>query len=253
MVFGEAYANQYDQLYGEKDYAGECDLIEQAFQRFGSGEINSIVDWGCGTGNHSIVLAQRGYSMTGVDGSAEMLRRAGQKSADNCVDVRWIEGDARMAEAGGPFDAGLFMFAVLGYFPSNEDVTAALRNARRHIRTGGLLVFDVWYGPAVISLKPSDRVKVIPISDGKLIRMVTSELDTRHHLSSVHINSWRLVGGQVAEESDELHSLRYFFPLELEALLQQSDFRLASLTAFPTLDKPPDETTWNVFVVGIAE
>lgn len=251
MVFGEAYANQYDQLYSEKDYAGECDLLEQAFKQFGSGEIRSVVDWGCGTGNHSIVLAQRGYSVTGVDGSAEMLERAAQKSTENGVAVKWIEGDARVAEAGGPFDAGLFMFAVLGYFSSNEDVTGALRNARKHVRTGGLLAFDVWYGPAVISLKPADRVKVIPIPDGKLIRMVTSELDTRHHLSSVHINSWRLVGGQVAEESDEVHWLRYFFPLELEALLQQSGFTLASLTAFPTLDRPPDETTWNVF--GVAQ
>src|SRR6266487_7144142 len=150
MIFGEAYANQYDQLYVDKDYVGECDLIEQAFSRFGSAEIRSVVDWGCGTGNHSISLAKRGYSVTGVDGSADMVRLARRKSMENGVNINWIEADVRVGEVGGPFDAGLFMFAVLGYLSSNEDLLAALCNARRHIRKGGLLVFDVWYGPAVL-------------------------------------------------------------------------------------------------------
>lgn len=252
MIYGETYANQYDELYAGKDYAGECDLIEQVFNRFGSGKIRSVVDWGCGTGNHSIPLAKRGYSVTGVDRSAEMLRLARRKSTENDLSVNWIEGDIRAGEAAGLFDAGLFMFAVLGYLSSNEDVMAAFRNARRHLRQGGLLVFDVWYGPAVLAAKPSDRVKIIPIQDGELIRMATSTLDTRHHLSNVHYNSWRLVGDRVAEHSEEVHTLRYFFPMELEALLEHAGFTLISLTAFPTLDVPADETTWNVLVVGKA-
>jgi SAM-dependent methyltransferase len=251
MVFAEAYANQYDQLYGEKDYPGECDLIEQAFRQFGSGEIRTVVDWGCGTGNHSILLAERGYSVTGVDGSSEMLLRAREKSAQRGLDIDWIEGDARVAEVGGPFDAGLFMFAVLGYFSLNKDVTGALGNARKHLRTGGMLAFDVWYGPAVLSMKPSDRAKAISIPDGKLIRMVTCDSDTRHHRCTLRVNSWRLVAGQPAEESNEIHTVRYFFPLELESLLDQSGFKLVSLTAFPTLDQPPNEANWNVF--GVAQ
>ena len=252
MVFGEAYANHYDQLYGTKDYSGECDLIEGVFRRFGSGEIRSLVDWGCGTGSHSIPLAKRGYSVTGVDRSPSMLHHARVKSAENQVNVNWIEGDIREGEAGGLFDAGLCMFAVLGYLSSNEDLIAALTNIRRHIRMGGVLVFDVWYGPAALTLKPADRVKIVSLPDGKLIRVVRGSLDTRHHLCTIRINSWRLSEGRVADDSEEVHELRYFFPMELELLLKQSGFTLASLTAFPTLDLPPDETTWNVLVVGNA-
>ena len=252
LVYGEAYANEYDQLYSDKDYLAECDLIEQAFSDFGTGEIRSIVDFGCGTGNHSIPLAQRGYQVTGVDLSAEMLRVARQKSVEAGLTISWVEGDIRSAQAGGPFDAGLFMFAVLGYLLPNNDVMAALGNARRHIRVGGLLAFDVWYGPAVLSIRPSDRAKVAPAPDGKVIRMVTPHLDVRHHTCEVHYHLWRLVGDHVAAETEELHTVRYFFPMELELMLSQAGFALVSLSSFPTLDCPADETTWNVFGVAHA-
>lgn len=251
-VFGETHANQYDQLHSDKDYRGECDLIEQTFRRYGTGEIRALVDFGCGSGNHSILLAQRSYRVTGVDLSAEMLRVAQRKSTEAGVSVNWVEGDIRNVRAGGPFDAGLCMFAVLGYLLSNEDVLAAFGNARRHIRYGGLLVFDIWYGPAVLTIKPSDRVKIVPIPGGKVIRAVTSRLDTRHHLCEVHYHLWRLMGGHVEAESEELHSVRYFFPMELELMLSLSDFALASLTAFPTLERQADETTWNVYGVARA-
>jgi SAM-dependent methyltransferase len=250
MVFGEAYANQYDTFYAGKDYSGECDLIEEVFRRFGSGEIRSLVDWGCGTGSHSIPLAQRGYAVTGVDRSPDMLRLARQKSSENNLGIEWIDGDVRVAPAGGPFDAGLFMFAVLGYLSSNADLIAALGNARRHLRVGGLLIFDVWYGPAVLALKPSDRIKIVSLPEGKLLRVVSSSLDTRHHLDHVKSNSWRIIGDRVVEESEEMHTVRYFFPMELELVLERSGFALAALTAFPTLDITPDETSWNVLAVA---
>lgn len=251
-VFGETYANQYDELVGDKDYRRECDLIDEVFERFGTEKIRSVVDFGCGTGNHSIPLAQRGYKITGIDVSSDMLNVARQKSINVGSQIKWVEGDVRYVEAGGPFDAGLFMFAVLGYQLSNEDMMAALNNARRHIRAGGLLAFDVWYGPAVLSMKPSNGVKVVSVADGKVIRVVNSQLDSRYHLCTVNYHLWRLMGDRLEAESEESHRVRYFFPMELELMLSQSGFALESLTAFPTLDKPADETTWNVLGVARA-
>lgn len=251
-VYGEVYANEYDQLYKDKDYQAECDLIEQTFRQFGPGNVLSVVDFGCGTGNHSIPLAKRGYHVTGIDLSSEMLRVARQKSIENDVEVNWVEGDVRNVQAKGIFDAGLFMFAVLGYLLPNEDVMATLRNTRKHLRSGGILAFDVWYGPAVLTIKPSDRFKIIETPEAKVLRMVSSKLDSRHHLCQVHYNIWELIGNRVGKESEELHTVRYFFPMELEMMLSQAGFKLTSLTAFPTLDLPADETTWNVFGVAHA-
>jgi SAM-dependent methyltransferase len=250
QCFQEAYAEMYDHLYAHKDYSGECDLITQALRQYGSGEIKDIADWGCGTGSHTIPLAEQGYRMTGVDLSDAMLRVAHRKAAGAGLDIHWVRGDIRDVQLAGQFDAGLFMFSVLGLLQKNQEVMAAFQNARRHIRPEGLLLFDVWYGPAVLTIKPSDSVKIIPKPDGRVIRVSTGKLDSRHHLCEVRFHLFHLQGDRVAQETEEVQIVRYFFPMELELMLNQSGFALLSLTAFPTLDRPADETTWNVF--GIA-
>ena len=251
-AYGATYADEYDELYREKDYEAECDLIEEALRRFGCGSTRSVLDLGCGTGNHSIRLALRGYDVTGVDVSAQMLSVARRKSAKAQVRIEWIEADVRGAGAGRVFDVGLFMFAVLGYMLPNEDVMAALRSARRQIRKDGLLCFDVWYGPSVLHVRPSERARTVSIPGGQLVRIVTSRLDIRRHACEVHYHFWRIVGTRVEAEGEEVHTVRYFFPMELELMLAQSGFSLASLTAFPSVDRPADESTWNVFAVARA-
>ena len=80
-VFGD-YAQFYDSLYQEKDYDIECDFLEKIFTHYAQSPIVSILDLGCGTGGHAIPMAHRGYQVTGVDLSKEMLAQARQKSAD---------------------------------------------------------------------------------------------------------------------------------------------------------------------------
>jgi hypothetical protein len=46
--------------------------------------------------------------------------------------------------------------------------------------------------------------------------------------------------------------MRYFFARELEFFFQQAGLSLQSLSAFPDLDRKPDETTWNILAVGLA-
>lgn len=241
-TFATAYASVYDALYADKDYAAECDLIEEALRRYGNGRMNSILDLGCGTGSHAIRLAERGYELTGVDVSDDMLCGARAKSDE----IRWILGDLRTVDAGGPFDAALMMFAVLSYQHANDDVLAALVNARRHLRLGGLLVLDTWYGPAVIVEGPRDRTKVVVADDGRVVtRRTTGELDVRRHLC--------LVRFRIALEDQveaETHVVRFFFPRELELFLELAGFQLLSLSRFPTLGEEPDEHAWSVLVVG---
>ena len=254
-VFGQSYADQYDLLYSGKDYEAECDMIEEVFRRHGQGDVKTVLDLGCGTGNHAIPLARRGYRVTGVDLSADMLVHAREKAAgiqlpEGSAMPMFIQGDVRNVDLGEQSDAVLMMFAVLGYQLSNEDVAAALRNVRRHLRPGGLFVFDVWYGPAVLAIRPGERVKLISVDRGKVIRAASGSLDTSRHLTEVRYHVWHLSEQQVVSESEETHQMRYFFPMELAYFLQQACLRLKSLTAFPYLDRSADETTWNVLAVA---
>jgi ubiquinone/menaquinone biosynthesis C-methylase UbiE len=257
QVFGKTYAAQYDLLYGDKNYQTECDLLEKVFRRYSTDPVKRILDLGCGTGNHAIPLAQRGYHVTGVDRAAEMLAQARSKAAalsweQDCLAPAFVQGDVRQVDAGQQFDAALMMFAVLGYQLTNEDIAAALRTVRRHLRPGALFVCDLWYGPAVLTIRPSERVKISAVGEGQLIRAASGLLDSYHQWVDVHYHVWRLGKQQVLSESEETHRVRYFFAQELELLMAQAGLELCDIRAFDDLAMLPSEKTWNVIVVARA-
>jgi SAM-dependent methyltransferase len=252
--FGSIYADCYDTLYQEKDYEAECDLIERLFKTYGDGQIKSVLDLGCGTGNHALPLSIRGFEVTGVDRSESMLAQARKKAAQHSAQTQhaFHQADVRSADLGRRFDAALLMFAVLGYQLDNSDVTGALSTARRHLRSGGLLLFDVWYGPAVLFQRPSERVKTIPTLTGKISRVSSSELDTSRHVCTVRFHIWKFVAERLSSETVEEHTVRYFFPLELNLFLESTGFNPTRLGAFPDFERDPDEKSWNVLCVARA-
>ena len=76
----EVLADRYDRLTTDVDYDRWADYLEWQFQRSG-GSVRSVVDLACGTGSLLFRLAQRGYAMTGVDLSEDMLAVAADKCA----------------------------------------------------------------------------------------------------------------------------------------------------------------------------
>jgi SAM-dependent methyltransferase len=247
-TFGAAYASLYDAMYTEKDYERECDVVARMFARYGDG-VRSVLDLGCGTGNHALLLAARGYAVTGVDRSPTMLAIAREKADAAGADVCFIAGDVRYVDAQGPYDAALMMFAVLGYQHTNDDVRAAFSNTRRMLRPGGLFIFDAWYGPGVLAEPPGPRTRTITTPGGEFERAASAEMDTRRHLCTVR---YALTPRQGGETTHETHVIRYFFPMELEMYLEASGFRLLYLADFARPDDEPDARSWNALVVAQA-
>ncbi len=251
-IFGQAYAGAYDAFYAEKDYDAECDTIEGAFRRYAVAPVHTVLDLGCGTGNHALRMARRGYAVTGIDLSAEMLRRAHAKADGAGLAVEFHQGDVRYFDAFATFDAALLMFAVLGYQHDDEDVLETFRNIRRHLRPGGLLTFDAWYGPGVLADPPGSRSRTVETDEGPLLRSVTSEMDVRRHLCRVQYRLSRMQAGRAACVAEETHVVRYFFPDELELQLAVSGFELLALGDFNEPDREPDDDSWNAFAVARA-
>jgi SAM-dependent methyltransferase len=247
------YARYYDPLYQDKDYLAECDMIEAIFRTHGKGLVSSVLDLGSGTGNHAIPLAKRGYEVSGLDCSEAMLTIARSKVANisEAASVVFYQGDIRSFELKQRFDAALMMFAVLGYQLENTDVLSSLRVARQHLKPEGLLIFDVWYGPAVLHEKPTQRAKIMPTPKGKILRVAFPQLDIGRHTSIVKYYLLEVEDGLVLYETEEVHRVRFFFSKELELFLDCSGFKLLHLSSFGDINREPDETTWNV--LGIAQ
>jgi SAM-dependent methyltransferase len=224
------------------------DLLEEAFRRHRTEPVRSVLDIGCGTGGHAIVLAERGYEVVGVDLSAPMLAIARTKAADAGQDIEFVDGDARSFDLRRSFDAATFFFAVLGYQRTNDDVRAALRTARRHLAADGVLFLDIWNGPGVVADPPGTRTRVIETDAGPITRTVSSQLDVRRQIATVDYRLER----EGAEPAEESHVMRFFFPQELELLMELEGFELQSLSPFGTLDGEAGRDDWNAVAVGRA-
>jgi SAM-dependent methyltransferase len=252
-VFGKDYASVYDALYGAKDYPGEIALIERILAKLGAGGQRRILDLGCGTGNHTLPLARHGHTVVGVDRSAAMLARARAKAADLPADVgrpEFHQGDIQTIDLGRRFDVALMMFNVLGYIHDDGDLVAALNAVRRHLDHGGIFIFDVWNGLAIMVDGPGDRSVTVIDGPARIVRKTHAELDTAKHLCHVYFDLQRIDANGKSERWTEEHVVRFYFPEEIESTLRNHGFRLLQLRRFPDNEAPPDEKAWNV--IGIA-
>lgn len=257
-VFGTTYARQYDHVYADKEYARECDLVEEAFRRHASAPVRSLLDLGCGTGGHAILFADRGYEVTAVDRSADMLSVAREKEARRQrpagAGVAFHESDIQSLDLGRQFDACVMMFAVLSYQTTDPALTAGLAAVRRSLRSGGLFLCDFWYAPAVLAIGPSEQRREFALGDGITLRRVASgQLLPEEHAIEVSVKTWELAAGTVVRSAEESHRMRYFFEDEFRLHLSKAGLELVSLSAMPTLDAPLSTETWNVFAVARAQ
>lgn len=246
------YATFYDLLYEEKDYDGECDAIERAFDLAAAQRPKRILDVGCGTGGHVLRLSRRGYSVTGVDVAPEMIELAREKAVGADAPSRFVVGDMRDFDLDEEFDAAICMFAALGYLQENEDLDSALVTIRRHLVVGAPLVFDVWNGLAVLRILPEPRAKLVQRDSLRVLRLVRPELDAPAHVVRDHYRLFALEDDRVVDEVTEVHTMRFFFPLEISRFLAQAGFELLDLRPFPDEHGPVDETVWNIRVVARA-
>ncbi len=253
-VFGPGHASFYDHFYADKDYAGECNFLEEIMRRHAAKPVRAVLDMGCGTGGHALILAQRGYQVTGVDRSAAMLAIARAKAAAGSFASRpsFQQSDIRTLTLHRTFDVVIAMFAVMSYMVTNDDVTAALDSARRHLAPDGLLIFDAWFGPGVLTDPPTDRVKTIMTAQGRIVRMVHPETDLLSQTVRVHYHVLELHDTRLAREYRETHTLRFFFPQEIACLLARAGFRLQELCPFMAPGRSLTPRDWNMTVVARA-
>lgn len=102
-----------------------------------------ILDLPCGVGRHSIPLAKRGFSVTGVDITTEFLNEAKQGAESESLDLQLIHGDMRTFENRFSYDAIVNLYTSFGYFEQRTEDWRVLRNFYSLLRPGGKLLMDL--------------------------------------------------------------------------------------------------------------
>tara|TARA_Y100000768_G_scaffold374886_1_gene345086 strand:+ start:11325 stop:12089 length:765 start_codon:yes stop_codon:yes gene_type:complete len=254
MPFKSTYADAYDNLYKDKDYDQEVNLILDYINKSGI-PVNSIVDIGCGTGEHAIKLAKEDNLIIGIDPSEDMLKIASQKIINNQLEnlIQLKNDYASNFVLDKKADFAIMMFAVIGYHNSNDEILNCLKNIRKNLNIGSTLMFDFWYGPAVLTNNPSDKIKTIDTDNNKTLRLTKPVHKHFNHIVEVNFETFHINNNTILDHSNELHSMRYFFPQEILFYLENSGFELIELSEFPSLDKKLSTNSWNALCVARAK
>jgi SAM-dependent methyltransferase len=131
----------------------ECDYLQRVLEIHPG---DKLLDVPCGHGRHAIELARRGYRVTGVDLSRELLDRARESSAPTSIDVDWRSGDMRdlsqlQFEPAG-FDAAYCFGNSFGYL-DHAGAGDFLSSLAHVMEPGGLMAIDT--GVAAESILPT--------------------------------------------------------------------------------------------------
>ena len=122
-----------------EDTPGQMDQVLQLVKPEGK----AILDLCCGPGRCSVVLAARGFEVTGVDRTEFLLKKAKSRARRAKVRIEWVKSDMRDYVQKQRFDLVLSMFTSFGYFDRKEEDLQVLQNMLTSLKSGGSVVIDV--------------------------------------------------------------------------------------------------------------
>jgi SAM-dependent methyltransferase len=253
MTVFDNYAKYYDLFYDDKDYDQESRYIQSLMKQYAP-KRQLILELGCGTGKHSQLLASSGYRVDGIDLSPGMIKAAvdGRRHLPPRIAARldYVLGDVRHYRSDRQYDVALSLFHILSYQTTNQDLIDTLQTVTSQLKPGGIFIFDCWYGPAVLALRPAVRVKERETATERVIRIATP---VEHpNQNQVDVNYRLLITNKKTtkcREMNETHRMRYLFQPEIEFLLKQAGLKLLRSEEWLTGNEPSDQT-WGVCFVA---
>ncbi|MFC1669134.1 class I SAM-dependent methyltransferase [Spirochaetota bacterium] len=130
------------------------------------GNSPSLLDLGCGTGEHLNELSKHGIKCLGIDNSEEMLKIARERFPGN---IEFINADISEIQFSNQFDAVISMFGSFDYILYDADIKKALGNIWNALKTGGTALLEVWNS---IPIKKIGEKKPNRISTTKFENMI---------------------------------------------------------------------------------
>lgn len=219
-MYGAEAADVYDALHSArgKDFLAEAAEVAQLI-RSRAPAAASLLDVACGTGGHLRAFRELFDEVAGVDAAEPMLAVARARMPGTVLH----HGDMRHFAMGRSFDAITCLFSSIGYLPTVDGLTAALRRFAAHLAPDGVVIVEPWWFPE--TFLPGHVAGDVVTVDGRTIARVSHSVrDGDWSVLTVHY----LVGSTAAgvRHFAETHRLRLFTRAQYEAA-----FVAAGLTA----------------------
>jgi SAM-dependent methyltransferase len=215
-IFDDGYANLYDLLYSDKDYAGEVQFVGQIFNSATRDRMpTSVLDLGCGTGKH-LEQFDSAISKHGVDQSHSMIASAEKRRIPGAT---FTQEFVQNAHLGHTFDLVFSLFHVFSYQVTSPAALGMLHAIRRHLQPDGVAIIDFWHRAAWDKSPPETRVAHRSQGSLSLVRISEPTLDIAAGIVALDITMFvtNESGGQFSQVREN-HLMRAYTLLEIELL-----------------------------------
>ncbi len=237
------FAYIYDKLMNQDiNYEKWADYIENIFDMYGVNP-ELVCDLACGTGNITIPLAKRGYDMTGVDISEDMLNAAREKSQG--LDILYLNQSITRLDLYGTMGAFLCMIDGLNYVITPKLLEYAFKRMKTcFMDPGALFIFDI-----------STRYKLKKIIGSETF--IHSDRDVFYSWQNRYIDSKNLSDmlltffvrqGNLYRRFEERHIQKAYTEGEMRCMLKKAGFETVDTYDELTFEKPRHDSERIVFV-----
>lgn len=211
----------YDAINNDINYSHWADFIEKILKNECISRPELVLDLGCGTGKMTLELASRGYDMTGIDISPEMLDIAREQAENNGYDVLWISQDMREFELYGTVDAAVSCLDCINHLTKPSDVKKTFDLMHNYLIPDGIFVFDI-NGKAKFENIYADRSYVMEEDGGVCIWQ--NYYDKKTKLCDFYITIFEECSDGRYERYDDEQRERMYTISEMRKMLFNSGF-----------------------------
>lgn len=249
MVF-DGYAQYYDVIYRRKNYKKECVYLEKLFKKHAPRRVKTVLDLGCGTANHMVPFLEKGYKMTGVDASGQMLKLASQKLDKLNLRAELLKGKLQSFQLDHKFDTVICLFSVIDYITQKKALSLMLENVARHMKKTSLFIFDFWNESAVSGYYSPRKTNLFEFDGKTLERSSVTQVNSLKRLCEVNYTCSVRQNGKLLERNQEKHVLRYFSIDEMREHLKSVGLRAIDTHPFLNAQGKIKKNTWDVTMVA---
>lgn len=136
------FAEYYDVLTQNVDYAGYADYLCEILQRY-QHDPGLTLDLACGTGSLTLALSDKGLDVFGADGSVDMLSVAQQKAAEKDRQILFLCQKMQALDLYSSVDTVFCVLDSLNHMTNSNHVQKAMERVSLFLEPGGFFIFDV--------------------------------------------------------------------------------------------------------------
>lgn len=245
-MYSEKLSTYYDVLYSHKDYKSECELIKKY-----SNKNRNLLDIGCGTMNHSIILSEYFKSITSIDLSKPMVDVGLKKIQNNNIkNITGLCVDLYKSGFDSEFDNVISMFNVINHITKLDDLFLFFKTINKSIINNGTFIFDCWNGVACTIDKPKEEsIRNSYYDNHTLISTTKTTTDLFNSTSIMETNVKIYDDVSMIDAFDYSLEQKLWSPNILSELLEMSGFIVTKIIPYFDDEKIAKETDYRLTFV----